>query len=219
MLTECSALSPGKQPSSRGVPGLEQEFLDQVLAQSHAFFDLPQKLKDEKFSIYNNRHWRGYVKLGDETTHYNTNYRENYDFGIELPAKDHTDDSIPLWQRMLRGPNIWPSEDVLPGFRATIEKYFQLCYETNFTLLHLILERLGYPKDKLDTYDRWFRLDQGLEPMLLGKISHYPPVREVEIASETEKREPKEWIQGCGPHTVSSCLVAAVEPLGSGRDG
>jgi isopenicillin N synthase-like dioxygenase len=131
-------------------------------------------------------------------------------------------------QRMLRGPNIWPTEEDVPGDRATLEKYFQLCFDTNITLLHLILEGLGYPKDKLGVYDKWFRLDQGLEPMLLAKVSHYPPIREVDIATESEKREPKEWVQGCGPHTVGvpNCdwpmssilyLILTYNPLQSNR--
>lgn len=47
----------------RNTPGLTPEFVDQVIAKSHAFYDLPQDKKD-KYSV--NRYWKGYVKLGDE---------------------------------------------------------------------------------------------------------------------------------------------------------
>ena len=53
-------------------------------------------------------------------------------YGAEMPTRaPHTDDSVPSWQRMFYGPNVWPAaEEALPGFRPAVEalgeSYLQL---------------------------------------------------------------------------------------------
>ena len=53
-------------------------------------------------------------------------------YGAEMPTRaPHTDDSVPSWQRMFYGPNVWPAaEEALPGFRPAVEalgeRYLQL---------------------------------------------------------------------------------------------
>ncbi len=181
--------------------------MERVFEKSHAFFALPDEIKEE-YSVMNNCYFRGYVPNGDETTHYAKNKRANYDFSIDRVPLDPRDESIPLAFRMFSGPNIWPREEHVPGFKEVVDTYFQRCYDANFQLLHLILERLGYPEDKLDVYDRWFGRDTkhgpALNPGLLAKLAFYPPPSPDEIINTGSSLEPKKWIQGCGPHTDTS---------------
>jgi len=101
-------------------------------------------------------------------------------YGAEMPTRaPHTDDSVPSWQRMFYGPNVWPAaEEALPGFRPAVEalgeSYLQL-HHALVTLQNvarfwldsnadgrcgagqgeLICEALGAPEGAYDTiFDR-----------------------------------------------------------------
>lgn len=57
----------------------------------------------------------------------------------EVPSTD-PEASLPL-----HGPNQWPSEDLLPGFRATITAYFEALTALGHKLLRLLALSLQLP--------------------------------------------------------------------------
>ncbi|ONK66809.1 uncharacterized protein A4U43_C06F12200 [Asparagus officinalis] len=98
--------------------GISQEFMDEVFAQSKRFFDLPH---DEKMKLLRNEKHRGYTpildELLDQENQVNGDYKEGYYIGVEVSEDD------PQAQKPFFGPNLWPSEDLLPGWRQTMEQY------------------------------------------------------------------------------------------------
>ena len=91
-------------------------------------FDLSEHSKS-KLSKINSPHFLGYSGLAQETTQGKQDLREQFDFATELPAVDDGNEgqntstrdlSRPYWR--LQGPNLWPEEDDLPGFKNALIK-------------------------------------------------------------------------------------------------
>ncbi|KAJ2559174.1 hypothetical protein GGH12_005508, partial [Coemansia sp. RSA 1822] len=95
------------------------QFLDQLTQATKDFFALPlsEKLKTDKI---HSPTFLGYSTQGNEITKNNKDNREQLDFANELP--DTWDASQPIYER-LSGPNLWPDEDMLPGFQQTILEF------------------------------------------------------------------------------------------------
>ena len=115
---------PPRRPSSRqacerigffyldghGIPPAQ---LDAVFAASAAFFELPRAQKLGLSADGNNR---GYTGMGDETLDPPAqsvgDTKEGYYIGREVSADS------PEAAQPLHGPNVWPDESLLPGWRA-----------------------------------------------------------------------------------------------------
>ena len=89
------------------VPGLSAELQHRVFAAASAFADLPQTVKD-RYLMEVSPQFRGYSRAGRT---------EDFHFGPESVVESGEE---PLWQRMQRGPNVWPDE--VPEFRAAISE-------------------------------------------------------------------------------------------------
>jgi isopenicillin N synthase-like dioxygenase len=101
-----------------------------------ALFNLPEASK-AKLSKLNSPHFVGYNGFGEETTLGKNDMREQFDFATELKevwnesGKEEVDglenggrdevgkDFSRLFWR-LRGGNLWPEEEELPGFREAL---------------------------------------------------------------------------------------------------
>ena len=87
------------------------------------------------------------------------------------------------------GPNMWPKEDLLPGFRDTIEKYMTLMGGVAEKFTSLVAEAIGLPDNAFDKFfepkgSRW-------EQQHKLKIVKYPDVADLPAGATT---------QGVGPH-------------------
>ncbi|KAF8625326.1 hypothetical protein AX15_005456 [Amanita polypyramis BW_CC] len=127
----------------------------------------------------NSPHFLGYSRLGAEVTKGVVDYREQFDLGTEHAARQlgpNDPDYYKLW-----GPNQWPEEHLLPGYRDAMNSYFDQVTQLAHDLKSLIAEALGLPPDEFDRlYDK---------PSLTqhnAKVSKYPAVGG--------------QIQGVGPH-------------------
>ena len=110
--------------------GIDADIISNLASQLPALFDMPATSKLE-LSKLNSPHFLGYNGFGEETTAGRQDLREQFDFATELPViwdPDYqpapgatTDFSKPYWR--LRGPNQWPSEAALPGFRKAFTEY------------------------------------------------------------------------------------------------
>jgi isopenicillin N synthase-like dioxygenase len=94
-------------------------------------FSLPSESK-ARMSKLNSPHFLGYSGFAEETTLGKRDLREQFDFATELPVVyrdgDGTEDSRRDFSKLywrLRGPNQWPSEAELPGFREAFTQYAQ----------------------------------------------------------------------------------------------
>jgi len=90
------------------------------------------------------------------------------------------------------GPNRWPKEELLPGFRDTIEEYMRRMGEVAAKFLRLVAEAIGLPPDSFEQFlepkgGRW-------EQQHKLKIVKYPDVAGLPAGATT---------QGVGPHKGS----------------
>ena len=136
-----------------GVDGLEDAVQQGCFKVAHDFFQLDTATK-QRYSLCDNPHFRGWGSPGG-TTLGGAAMVEAFQLGAACePVAPHDDRSCPLWQRMLRGPNVWPSEADAPGFRSTLgalhARYFSLSRE----LGHVLSEALGVTES---AYDRCVR--------------------------------------------------------------
>jgi isopenicillin N synthase-like dioxygenase len=175
--------------------GIEQEFLDTVCTVGKEFFDLPNEEK-LRIEMKHGPHFLGYSRLGNEITARKTDFREQVDVGTELPTPNDQDPRYRwlygryIYNRILTiGPNMWPREDLLPGFRDVIEKYMNLMGGVAAKFLTLVAEAMGLNPDGFDQFfepkgSRW-------EQQHKLKIVKYPDTAELPASATT---------QGVGPH-------------------
>ncbi|KAF3624879.1 putative protein phosphatase 1 regulatory subunit pprA-like [Capsicum annuum] len=160
--------------------GISQEFMDEVLAQSKKFFDLPL---EEKMKLLRNEKHRGYTPCLDEhldaVNQINGDYKEGYYIGVEVPEDD------PESQKPFYGSNVWPAAGTLPGWRETMQKYHQEALEVVKGVSRLIALALDLDVDFFD------------QPELLGR-----PIATLRLLHyEGKLSDPSNGIFGAGAHS------------------
>ena len=209
-------------------------------------FRLPAEQK-ARLSKLNSPHFLGYSGFAEETTLGKQDLREQFDFGTELPAiwqepqsrkanaapgsktydadlarERQAEASAPrdftqLYWR-LRGPNQWPNEECLPGFRTALVDYHDQVEVLSYRFVHLIEEAFGIPAG---TFDHFFGRDEAfpvvardsgqhlshnyLPPQHRIKLLRYPP-----LPPGTEHGS-----QGVGAHKDSSGWLTFLYQVGN----
>jgi isopenicillin N synthase-like dioxygenase len=131
---------------------------------SKRFFDLPleQKLVIDKRQ---SRHFRGWEPEGAEYTNNRPDIREQIDVWTEHRAR--APDIEPHYLRLL-GPNQWPPNELIPGFKESVDNWVSQVQQLADLLLSLLARSLGLrPNYFLELF--------GNECMSLTKLIHYPP--------------------------------------------
>jgi isopenicillin N synthase-like dioxygenase len=114
--------------------GVEQSRVSALTDLLPKLFDLPDASK-LRVSKLNSPHFLGYNGFAEETTLGKRDLREQFDYATELPViweqeKSEVDgegrDYSQLFWR-LRGPNQWPSEREIPGFRRALTELASFC--------------------------------------------------------------------------------------------
>lgn len=133
---------------------------------SKAFFALPEP---EKLKLRIDRNFRGYLPFAGSTIVTSSvakvskpNQSESIFFLHEVAP----DDPRVLADEPLQGPNQWPDEAALPGFRAVINRYVKEMTDLARRLVHAIAISLGLPEDGMD---RCFE-----KPTTFLRLLHYP---------------------------------------------
>eukprot|EP00953_Heterococcus_sp_UTEX-ZZ885_P012079 6944-Heterococcus_DN1.PRE.1 len=90
--------------------------IEELFAQSKAFFDLP---RDTKNTIKAAATLRGYSAPGAEVLdpENQTGFESKEAFDVRTHSEEPT-------ARPLSGPNVFPSEELVPGFKACMNQYF-----------------------------------------------------------------------------------------------
>lgn len=144
--------------------GVDPALVDETFAMMRRFFALAERDKqliDKRAS----RHFRGWEPVGAESTNNRPDIREQIDLWSEWPAR--AVDVEPPYLRLL-GPNQWLPDEVLPGHRELIERWFRELGALADRLLAVLSAGLGLGSDHLSN---WF----GDETMSLTKLISYPP--------------------------------------------
>jgi isopenicillin N synthase-like dioxygenase len=155
--------------------------VEAVREASRRFFALPD---EEKLKLKIDKNFRGFLPFAGSTivtssvaTVSKPNQSESIFFMHEVDA----DDPKALAGEPLQGPNQWPDEQSLPGFRATIEHYVDEMSTLSRKMVRAIALSLDLPADSLDRY-----FD---DPTTFLRLLHYP----------TQPQE--EGLFGSAPHT------------------
>ncbi|TKA49856.1 hypothetical protein B0A49_13191, partial [Cryomyces minteri] len=196
--------------------GVPTSVISSLTAKLPALFDLPNDVKNG-LSKLNSPHFLGYSGFAEETTLGKQDLREQFDYATELPVvfreqkggdrsdRSGRDFTKPYWR--LRGPNQWPAEDMLPGFRQALTDYHDAVQSLSYRFVHLIEEAFGIP---VGTFDDFFlpgahSADVAavrMPPQHRIKLIKYPP-------SSSEHRG-----QGVGAHKDSSGWLTFLYQVG-----
>ncbi|TYH12629.1 hypothetical protein ES288_A06G082400v1 [Gossypium darwinii] len=161
--------------------GISQEFMDEVFAQSKKFFYLPL---NEKLKVLRNEKHRGYTPMFDEFLDPDNqvhvgDYKEGYYIGVDVPEND------PESEKPFNGPNVWPADGVLPGWRQTMEKFHHEALEVGKAVSRIIALALDLEVDFFD------------KPEVLGK-----PIATLRLLHyEDQFSDPAKGIYGAGAHS------------------
>ncbi|KAA8542460.1 hypothetical protein F0562_023403 [Nyssa sinensis] len=160
--------------------GISQEFMEEVFAQSKRFFNLPIS---EKMKLLRNEKHRGYTPILDEyldpINQIHGDYKEGYYIGVEVPEDD------PDAQKPYFGPNVWPTEDILSGWRQAMEKYHREALGVAKAVTRLIALALDLESDYFD------------QPEVLGK-----PIAVLRLLHyEGQISDTMKGIYGAGAHS------------------
>ena len=118
--------------------GIGPSLQEQLLREADRLFDLPVADK-ENLSILRNPHNRGWAATGSESldeTSGQIDRKEAFNIGLDLEP----DDPRVLAAEPFRGVNVWPD---LPGFRATMLRYFDAAWKLGVDLHGPIARDLG----------------------------------------------------------------------------
>lgn len=164
--------------------GVSDDIINGHHAASRAFFSLPLAQKMHVLADANNR---GYTPAREETldpgNQTTGDTKEGLYFGREVAATSQ-EASLPL-----HGPNQWPDEDLVPGFRSAMEAYMEAMAQLGKQLVQLLALGLGLPES-------WFD-DKFSKPMMFLRPLKYEP----------EASNPTQGVYGCGAHTDYGMLT------------
>ena len=198
--------------------GVPQSTISDLTGLLPSLFDLPEQ-KRADLSKLNSPHFLGYSGFAEETTLGKQDLREQFDYGTELPvvyreaapnghtkdvsqnSNDHERDFSKLYWR-LRGPNQWPSEQSLPGFKRAFLNYHDALQDLSYRFVHLIEEAFKIP---LGTFDHFFGR-QSSKSQLNGSRSSrtfLPPQHRLKLLKYPPS-PPGTQGQGVGAHKDSS---------------
>ncbi|KAH0467522.1 hypothetical protein IEQ34_004760 [Dendrobium chrysotoxum] len=160
--------------------GISQEFMDEVFFQSRKFFGLPLH---KKMELFRNEKFRGYTPTVDQTldpeNQVQGDLKEGYYIGVEVPEDD------PDAKKPFYGPNQWPSEDILPGWRQVMEQYHKEALRVSRKIAKIIALTLDLDAGFFD------KPEMLGEPLATLKLLHY----------EGKISDPARGIYGCGAHS------------------
>ncbi|CAK1365006.1 unnamed protein product [Cercospora beticola] len=205
--------------------GVDSNIIEALTDRLPDLFALPDEQK-AALSKLNSPHFLGYSGFAEETTLGKQDLREQFDFATELPvvynefedtaaangAASQRDFRKLYWR--LRGPNQWPLENSVPGFRTAFTNYHDAVQELSYRFVHLVEEAVGIP---IGTFDHFFglansqsastedesRLRKFLPPQHRIKLLRYPPSQDDTSAG-----------QGVGAHKDSSGWLTFLYQVG-----
>ncbi|PZO81215.1 MAG: isopenicillin N synthase family oxygenase [Mesorhizobium amorphae] len=155
--------------------------VEAVREASKRFFALPE---EEKLKLKIDKNFRGYLPFAGSTivtSSVATVSKPNQSESVFFMHEVAEDDPRVKEEKPLQGPNQWPDEASLPGFRETIDAYVEAMGTLARKMARAIAISLNMPADSLDRY-----FD---EPTTFLRLLHYP----------TQKQE--EGLFGSAPHT------------------
>lgn len=221
---------------NHGVPDTKIQGLTDLLP---SLFDLPVHHK-ASLSKMNSPHFLGYSGFAEETTLGKQDLREQFDFATELSktwevpgsqslAEQNLSSLEPTGLKLLgsrdfshlywrlRGPNQWPDEHFLPGFRQALTQYHDEVEALSYRFVHLIEEAFDIP---VGTFDHFFgRQPESQSDGDGGEASphhtYLPPQHRIKLLRyPPQPLEAEASSQGVGAHKDSSGWLTFLYQVG-----
>lgn len=164
--------------------GVPDSLFATAISQGRAFFDLPMEEK-LKIEMKNAASFLGYNQLSTEITAGAVDHREQLDLSTEHAVPPPT---APRYHNLL-GPNQWPDEAAIPGFKEAFTAYITAMGAVSMRFTSLVAEAIGLSPT---AFARYFEQELRDQQHKL-KIVKYPDAGE--LGSGTR--------QGVGPHKDS----------------
>lgn len=167
--------------------GVPAALIERTFAEARRFHLLPI---EKKLALKLNEHINGYMVMGRyavRTSDINDNDKGDLNEAFFIKRERALDDPLARSGRRFVGPNQWPQESDLPGFRAHVLEYV----ETMDGFARRFLPAVAVA---LDLAPDWF--DEAFsDSQFTFRLSHYPPV-----AAEANQF-------GIAPHTDSNFMT------------
>lgn len=162
---------------NHGVDAMEQAFVE-----SRKFFGLTTQ---EKMKVARDKKNRGYTPFLDETLDPSKQSKGDCKEGFYIgPEMDEEESEI--WSpKPFHGPNQWPSKDLLPGWRETMEKYYEQLLLAGRKITRLLALALNL---EMNYFEKPGVMDS---PMAYVRLLHY----------SGEASNPEKGIYGAGAHS------------------
>ncbi|KAI9727745.1 MAG: hypothetical protein M1834_007984 [Cirrosporium novae-zelandiae] len=159
--------------------GISRKTLDGLFNWSEKFFSLPVEVKQKAPHPSSPTPNRGYSAVGMENTsiHGLAGKGVEDEKNILVDMKECFDQGAvddELYQ------NIWLPESDLPGFRAFMESYFDICFAVQLQIMQALAIGLGLPEDTFD------KLHDRHENEL--RLTHYPEIEAGELLEGSKTR-------------------------------
>ena len=146
-------------------PGFEDDFQRGAFDEVRGFFDSSMELK-KTAHISNTPYFRGY-SLPTPADRGHGQVIEAFQYGFDQkPLCDYADKTQPIHRRLFRGPNTWPVDHTLPGFRPMIEGLNARYHELTHLLGEAIVESLG---EEASAFREYFDFE---DPNLAASLNH-----------------------------------------------
>tara|TARA_B110001454_G_scaffold161317_1_gene150753 strand:- start:1333 stop:2415 length:1083 start_codon:yes stop_codon:yes gene_type:complete len=161
--------------------GISKLEMDEALDWTRQLFDLPFEQKDklhQRHSPVAHGWFPAEYEQQTGTMCGRPDVKEGFGFGRELLEND------PMEGAPLMGPNLYPSEDVLPGFEPFMKSYMLKIQAVSEHLLHAFALSLSLQEDY---FDAAHKAHYGF-----ARMNYYPPVTEDQVKAQS-------W--SCAAHT------------------
>lgn len=175
--------------------GPNDDELAAIKSEAENFFELPESVKLGCEMIHS-KHFLGYTRLANEITASQTDWREQIDLATELPPPLAGE---PIY-RNIEGPNLWPAEEAIPGFKPVILNHIDKMTALANYFKTLVLEAIGLEPTALDSY---FKPKQQCKM----KIVAYPDSTQLTNTQSVALTDTPTTGQGVGPHRDSDLLT------------
>ncbi|CAM9538011.1 unnamed protein product, partial [Choristocarpus tenellus] len=178
--------------------GVPNELMEKVFAQSRSFFSLSEK---DKMSVLADKNNRGYTPMHEEilepANQTQGDTKEGYYIFREIEAGSEAA------AKPLQGPNQWPSDKLLPGWRETMLRYYETLNSLGIRLSRLLAEGLGL---EVGFFESFF-----VDSLSALRLLHY----------STQVSDPGKGVLGTGAHSdygLLTLLATASQSIRLGDD-
>ncbi|KAI0132403.1 putative oxidoreductase [Xylariales sp. AK1849] len=177
---------------------IPRDIREAFVEKSTELCNLPLEKKLE-IDMINSKHFLGYSRMGLEKTARKTDNREMFDFLSPLPPPGPED---PVWLNV-QGPNQWPDERAVPGFRIALENYLSAVGDLGDRMKTLVAEALDLPSDALDGLFSYPPRNK------VSLLKYPPPAHQARTSCLSDKccDRKDDSSQGVGPHKDGGFLT------------